>query len=161
MKKVKIVRIQSRICIGGPATHTTLLSSKLDKDKFDTVLVGGGIEEGEADFTEFARNNGVKTFIIEEMGRSISLWNDFVSLIKLYKLIQQVKPVIVHTHTAKAGTIGRVAAFLAHVPVIIHTFHGHTFHSYFSPLKSKLFILIERIIGCITDKIIVISQKQF
>jgi len=161
VKKIKIVRIQSRICIGGPATHTTLLSSKLDKDKFDTVLVGGNIEKEEADFTELARNNGVKTVIIEEMGRKISLWNDIVSLIKLYKLIKQVKPTIVHTHTAKAGTIGRLAAFLASVPVIIHTFHGHTFYSYFSPLKSKLFIFIERMLGCITDKIIVISQKQF
>ena len=160
-QQIKIIRIQSRICIGGPATHTTLLSSKLGKDKFDTVLVGGGIEKGEADFTEFARNNGVKTVIIEEMSRNISLRNDVVSLIKVYKLIQQVKPTIVHTHTAKAGTIGRVAAFLAHVPLIIHTFHGHAFHSYFSPLKSKMFVLIERMLGCITDKIIVISQKQF
>jgi glycosyltransferase involved in cell wall biosynthesis len=124
-------------------------------------LGGGSIEERETDFTEFARNKGVKTVIIEEMGRNISIWNDVVSLIKLYKLIQRVKPTIVHTHTAKAGAIGRIASLLAGVPVIIHTFHGHTFHSYFSPLKSKMFVLIERAMGRITDKIIVISQKQF
>ncbi len=74
---------------------TTLLSSKLDGNKFDTVLVGGGIEEGEVDFAGLTRNNGVKT--IEEIGRSINPWNDIVSLTKLYKLIQQVKPTIVHT----------------------------------------------------------------
>ncbi len=99
--------------------------------------------------------------VLPEMGREVSLFADIKSLWTIYRLLRKEKPHIVHTHTAKAGAIGRLAAFLAGVPVIIHTFHGHVFHSYFSKWKSSFFIFVERLLAKISDAIIVISEHQF
>lgn len=161
LKKIKIIRIQSRICIGGPAIHTILLSSEMNKDRFRTILVGGALEEGETDITSFARSKSVNIVVMNKMGRKIRWRTDLITLIKLYALMKKERPDIVHTHTAKAGTLGRIAAYLAGVPIILHTFHGHIFHGYFNPYISRMFLLLERALGKITDKIIVISNQQF
>jgi len=108
----------------------------------------------------FAQQHGVNPHVITELGREISWRDDLVALWKLYRIFVTERPDIVHTHTAKAGAIGRLAAVLARIPVRIHTFHGHVFHGYFSPLKTKLFVLIERVLACLTTKIIAISNTQ-
>ncbi len=127
MNKIRILRIQSRICIGGPALNSILLSAHIDPDKYETLLVGGRLEEGESSMEAFAESKNVNLHIIEEMGRSINWTNDFRALWRLVRLIRSYKPHIVHTHTAKAGAIGRLAAFLCGVPIRVHTFHGHVF----------------------------------
>jgi len=159
-RKIKIIRIQSRICIGGPSIHSEILSKYLNPERFDTILLGGALDEGEKSRVADLKRKSIQIRTIEEMGREISLWHDFKALMKLYHIIRQEKPDIVHTHTAKAGAIGRIAAWLAGVPIIIHTFHGHVFHHYFGKIKTRFFIQFERWLSKITTRIIVISDSQ-
>lgn len=158
-KKVKIVRIITRLNIGGPAIHTILLSSALNAGGYEDVLVCGKTAGSEGDMLHLAKDNNVEPVLIPELGRDISFRNDVTSFLKLYSLIKKERPDIVHTHTAKAGTLGRLAAIFNGVPVRIHTFHGHVFDGYFSPFKAKLFAIIERALACFTDKIVVVSES--
>lgn len=158
-KKLKIVRIIARLNIGGPAIHTVLLSSGLNKAGYKDILVCGSVGKSEGDMSYLAREKGIDLVVIPEMGREINLLNDIPALFKLYSLIKKEKPDIVHTHTAKAGTLGRIAAAMAGVPVRVHTFHGHIFDGYFSPVKAKLFLAIERFLAGFTDKLITVSES--
>ncbi len=158
--RLRVLRVQSRICIGGPALNPILLSAHLPEDRFETVLVGGRLEEGEKTMEPFARKKGVNIQIIEEMGRAVRWTDDLKALWKLIRLIRQYKPHIVHTHTAKAGAIGRLAAFLCRVPIRVHTFHGHVFHGYFSPLVTRAFIWLERLLAFVSHRIVAISPRQ-
>lgn len=159
-KKIKIIRIQSRIVIGGPALHTICLAGNLDTNRFETVLVGGSGDEDESSMIAEARRRNIDCVDIPELGRDIHFYDDLISFFKIYNLIRKIRPAIVHTHTAKAGAIGRLAAYIAGVPFIYHTFHGHVFTGYFNPVKTKLFIFIERVLAKLSTKIIVISRKQ-
>lgn len=160
-EKVRVLRIQSRICIGGPALNTLLVSSGLPKDSFTVLTVGGRLLDDERSMEPFAWDRGAAMHLLEEMGRSIHWSDDLRALRKLVKLMRLYRPHIVHTHTAKAGALGRVAAFLARVPVRMHTFHGHVFHGYFSPLKSKLAVAVERVLAALSHAIIAISPRQY
>ena len=159
--KTKVLTIIARLNIGGPAIISILLTTGLGKKRFDSILVTGIIGEGEGDMSYLAEQYGVKPFIIPELGREISWKSDLVTLWKLIRLIRREKPDIIHTHTAKAGTLGRIAGILTGVPCKVHTFHGHVFNNYFGPFKTKVFIWIERILARFTDRIIVISQLQY
>lgn len=108
----------------------------------------------------YARQHQVTVTTIPELGRSIRAGSDLVALWKLWRLFRRERPALVHTHTAKAGTLGRVAALLAGVPVRIHTYHGHVFRGYFSPLMTRLAITIEAALARFTTAIIVISPRQ-
>ncbi|MCM8790582.1 MAG: glycosyltransferase family 4 protein [Candidatus Omnitrophica bacterium] len=157
---VKVLRIITRLNIGGPAIHTVLLSSELNKNgSYKDVLVCGRISVSEGDMSYLAREKGVYPIVVEDLIRDISPAKDMKALIGLYSIIKKEKPDIVHTHTAKAGTLGRIAAILARVPVKVHTFHGHIFDGYFSPLKARLFLMIERFLGLFTDKVITVSDR--
>ncbi|MBZ0258047.1 glycosyltransferase, partial [bacterium] len=158
-KKIKIVRIIARLNVGGPAIHVILLTHGLNPDKFETVLVSGVEAPEEGDMHHLADEKGVKPFIIPNLGRELNPWRDINTLWQLYKLIRREKPDIVHTHTAKAGTVGRIAALLAGVPIIIHTFHGHVLHGYFGKLKTALFRGIERFLAARSSKVIAVSEK--
>ena len=160
-QKTKILRIIARLNIGGPAIHTILLTAGLDKTQFESILVTGVVSEGEGDMSYLASKYGVKPIVIPELGREIGWKNDLTALYKLFRLIRTEKPEIVHTHTAKAGTLGRIAAILSGAHYKIHTFHGHVLHSYFGTFKTNIFILIERLLARFTDKIIVISPLQY
>ncbi|MEW5768652.1 MAG: GT4 family glycosyltransferase PelF [bacterium] len=158
--QIKILRIIARLNIGGPAIHTTILTKRLNPERFQSLLVTGREGEHEGNMLDLLGETDLKPIVIEELGREISLWDDLKAFFKLYCLIRREKPDLVHTHTAKAGTLGRAAAYLAGVPLIIHTFHGHVLHSYFGPLKTKIFLWMERFLAKITHKIITVSQKQ-
>src|SRR2546426_6079700 len=108
----------------------------------------------------FARERGVAFLSIPELGRTLHPLNDVVALWKLWRLCRTARPHIVHTHTAKAGTLGRLAAWLAGVPVRVHTFHGHVFHGYFGRLKTLCFITLERAPARITTQVVAISPRQ-
>jgi len=134
--------------------------SKYLAPEFETLLVGGAKDETE-DSSEFIlKNLGLKPIIIPEMKREISLINDRIAYNKIKKIIREFKPDIVHTHASKAGTIGRLAAHACDVPVIVHTFHGHIFHSYFGKAKTSVFKSIERRLAKKSHAIIAISEKQ-
>ncbi len=158
MRKKKIIRIISRLNIGGPAIHTILLSSSLNEDGYEDILICGKVSKYEGDMHSFARDKNVEPLLIPELGREISFYKDIKAFSKLYSIIRKEKPDIVHTHTAKAGALGRLAAILNGVPIKVHTFHGHVFDSYFSPIKSKIFLFVERFLALFTDMVIVVSE---
>jgi glycosyltransferase involved in cell wall biosynthesis len=155
----RVVRIIARLNTGGPALHVMHLSAGLS-DRYPTLLVTGSIAEGEQDLTPLVRERVPDIRIIPALGREISPLRDLRVLLELYRLLRRVRPTIVHTHTAKAGTIGRVAAWLARVPIRIHTFHGHVLRGYFSPAKTRVFIGLERLLARLTTVIIAISPAQ-
>ncbi|MEA1899614.1 MAG: glycosyltransferase [Thermodesulfobacteriota bacterium] len=164
-QKIKILRIIARLNIGGPAIHTALLTQGLDPDRFQSVLVAGKVSAKEGDMSYLADTYGIKPIIISELQREISIVNDAMCFFHILRIINKEKPDIVHTHTAKAGTVGRIAAFIHNLIYggkvrVVHTFHGHVFHGYFGRIMSTIFILIERILAKITDIVIAISESQ-
>jgi glycosyltransferase involved in cell wall biosynthesis len=170
---MKVVRIIARLNVGGPARHVVWLSAGLAGAGFETVLVAGVVPPGEDDMGYFAAERGVTPHIIPHMSREISP-KDALTIWKLYRLLLRERPAIVHTHTAKAGTVGRIAGFLYRWLTFstligrprscrfVHTYHGHIFHSYYGPTKTRLFLLIEKALARLaTDRIVVISPQQF
>ncbi len=156
---IKIVRIISRLNIGGPAIHVSLLTARMNNADFESTLVTGNIGGDEGDMSYYAADHGVTPLIIAELGRELHPLRDMRTLWKVYRLLRREKPDVVHTHTAKAGFIGRWAAWLAGVPVIVHTFHGHVFHGYFGATKTRLFIFLERQSSRITDTVLTLTQS--
>ncbi len=158
--KIRVVRLIARLNVGGPAIHTILLTKLLTPERFASTLITGQVSPSEGDMRYLAEDLGVTPQIIPALGREIHWRNDLISLWRIYRLLRKLRPTIVHTHTAKAGMLGRLAAKLAGVPIIVHTFHGHVFHSYFSRRKTKFFLWIERILAKFTNAIITVSPKQ-
>lgn len=159
-KKLKVLRVIARLNVGGPAIHTILLTQSLNNDYFESMLVTGSVAPGEKDMSYLASEKGVSPVIIPQFGRQINPLKDIVALWKIYRIIRSFRPDIVHTHTAKAGALGRIAAILAGTPVRIHTFHGHIFDGYFSGFYIFIFLLIERVLALWTRYIVVVSRAQ-
>lgn len=171
-EKMKIVRVIARLNVGGPARHVAWLAAATQKAGIESLLVAGLVPPGEDDMTYFATEQGVTPIIIPEMSREISPL-DVVAVWKLFRLLLRERPDIVHTHTAKAGTVGRIAGWLYRwlTPaallgrprpcLFVHTYHGHIFHSYYGSFKTRLFLTIEKILAHMTDRVIVISQRQY
>lgn len=156
---IKVLRIINRFNIGGPTYNATFLTRFIGDD-FETLLIGGLPEEGEADSLHIPHEYGVEPRILEEMKRTPNLKSDREAYRKIKEIITEFKPDIVHTHASKAGALGRRAAFACKVPVVVHTFHGHVFHSYFSTLKTNLYKIIERRLAKKSTGIIAISDLQ-
>ena len=169
---MKILRIIARLNVGGPARHVVWLSGALNDSEYTTKLVAGSVPDGEEDMSYFAAEHNVSPTYLKEMSRELSA-KDAVSIWKLFRQMREFRPDVVHTHTAKAGTVGRIAAFLhrwltpgtligrPNSVKVVHTFHGHVFHSYYGPLKTKAFVFIERVLAKIaTDRIVVITDQQ-
>lgn len=155
----RVLRIINRLNLGGPTFNVSYLSKYLAPE-FETVLVAGMKDDSEESSEFIVRNLGLEPVYIPEMKREIDFSNDRIAYKKIKQIIKEFKPDIVHTHAAKSGTIGRLAASSCKVPVIVHTFHGHVFHSYFSPAKTRLYIQIERYLAKKSTRIIAISEKQ-
>ena len=155
----KVLRIINRFNLGGPTYNVAYLSRYMVPE-FETLLVGGEKDESEDSSGHILEQLGLTPIIISEMRREVSLLDDYRAYKKLKKLIREYKPDIVHTHASKAGTLGRLAALSCKVPVIVHTFHGHVFHSYFGTLKTALYKLIERYLAKRSTRIIAISAIQ-
>ncbi len=161
-RKIKVLRIIDRLNIGGPAIHTILLTAGMNTNIFNSLLVTGTVEKDEGDMFFLAEEKKVRPIIIKEMSRSLVIYNDIISFLRLFFLIKKERPDIIHTHKSKAGTLGRIAGLLFKLtfkPKLVHTFHGHVLHSYFGKLKSLMFTWIERILALLTDKIIVVSES--
>lgn len=124
------------------------------------MLLTGQIPEGEGSMEYLAEKMGVVPIRIGSMSRKISWHKDLTTLWQLIRIFRREEPLVVHTHTAKAGTVGRLAAMMTRVPVRVHTFHGHVFRGYFSPAVTRVFLTIERFLAHHTDCIIAISESQ-
>ncbi len=155
----KILRIINRLNLGGPTYNVAYLTRHLNDD-YETKLLAGMNDASEASSEFILRQLEVTPTYIPEMRRSIIPFNDLKAYRKIKSIIREYKPDIVHTHAAKAGALGRLAAYHCNVPVIVHTFHGHVFHSYFNPVKTRIFIEIERSLARISTGIVAISNLQ-
>ncbi|MGE0561503.1 MAG: glycosyltransferase [Flavobacteriales bacterium] len=158
-KKIKVLRIINRFNLGGPTFNAAYLTKYLSDD-FETLLVGGDKDDTEESSTFILDQLGLNPIIIPEMRRDIGMKEDKIAYEKLKQIIKEFKPDIVHTHASKAGTLGRLAASKCNVSVIVHTFHGHVFHSYFGKTKTMLFKTIERYLARKSTAIIAISDIQ-
>ncbi|MEZ6184331.1 MAG: glycosyltransferase [Planctomycetota bacterium] len=149
----KVVRVIARLNVGGPARHVQLLSRGLEAYGFETVLASGGVGRGERELDL----GGCRRVRVGGLGRNVSPLHDARALAGLIDVFRRERPTIVHTHTAKAGALGRVAARLTGVPIVVHTFHGHVLSDYFAPLTSGLVTLAERGLSRLTQRVITIS----
>jgi len=159
---VKILRVIARLNMGGPALHVAYLASGLQSRGYDTTLAAGTLARGEDSMAFVADELGVEVVRIDELGREISPLRDLLATIKLARLIRRERPQILHTHTAKAGTVGRVAALLAgsrRPPIVVHTFHGHVLRGYFGRVRSLFFRLLERKLASISTALVAVSPQ--
>lgn len=155
----RVLRIINRLNLGGPTYNAAYLSKYLSSD-YETLLVSG-MKDAEEESSEFiVKELGLHPTYLPDMYRELNPFKDYKSYFQLRKIIADFKPDIVHTHAAKAGAVGRLAASHAGVKAIVHTFHGHVFHSYFGKAKTQLFISIERYLAKRTHKIITLSPRQ-
>lgn len=157
-RPIKVMHIIARLNIGGAALYVIELVSRLKDAGYDGQLVCGLVGKGEGDMRYIADEKHLHVTVIASLGREISPLGDLLTIYRLWRLIRQERPDIVHTHTAKAGLVGRIAAWLSGVPVIVHTFHGHVFNGYFSPTKTRVFIALERFCAWISSAIVTLSM---
>lgn len=162
---VRVLRIMTRLNIGGPSIQAITLSDRLTSRGFETRLVHGRLGAGEGDM-RYLLSDGVDARQFPALQRPVRPLADAVALAQIYRTICAFRPAIVHTHMAKAGTIGRLAAAIynrtagAGAPArVVHTYHGHVLEGYFSPAKTRMFIGVERLLARSTDRIIAISPR--
>ncbi|HUR34734.1 MAG TPA: glycosyltransferase [Vicinamibacterales bacterium] len=164
---MKILRIIARLNVGGPARHVALLNAGLQARGHATCLAYGALAPGEASLERPALESGIPLIRIEDLGRSVRAASDLRAFIALLRLMFREQPDVVHTHTAKAGTLGRIAAFIynrtrrrARRALVVHTFHGHVFEGYFGPGVNRLVRATERRLARLSDVIVTISPRQ-
>jgi glycosyltransferase involved in cell wall biosynthesis len=158
-KKVKVVQIIARMNVGGPAVIVADLMRSIDSSKVEQILITGYCDESEADYLETVATD-IKATRIAGLGRSVSLGADIRAFFALVGMIKKMAPDVIHTHTAKAGVLGRLAAILAgRRAKRMHTFHGHLLHGYFSGWKVKLVIAIEKYLAKRTDVLVAVGNQ--
>ncbi len=153
---LRIAIVIARLNVGGPATHVIELAAGLPRDRFAVRLIAGREGRGEAGMQYLAEEKGIRPEAVPELSPHLGP-ADFLAFLRLLRIFRDWKPDVVHTHTAKAGAVGRAAARCAGVPVIVHTFHGHVLRGYFSPPMEAVFRLIEKTLSRITDRIVTLS----
>jgi glycosyltransferase involved in cell wall biosynthesis len=155
-RPLRIAIVIARLNVGGPATHVIGLAAGLPRDGFTVRLLAGREGRGEAGMQYLADEMGVRPELVPELSPHLGP-ADALAFLRLWRIFREWKPDVVHTHTAKAGAVGRAAARCAGVPVVIHTFHGHVLRGYFSPPAEAFFRMIERTLTRITDRIVTLS----
>lgn len=155
---VRVMRLIARMNVGGPAIQITGLMKNLSLPEFEQLLITGFCDQDEMDYLEINQFNFPHTRL-SGFGRSINLFSDLRVLLEIRRQILSFRPDIVHTHTAKAGLLGRIAAISTFKgPLLVHTFHGHLLHGYFGKFKTNLVILTERILARLTDKLVAVGE---
>jgi glycosyltransferase involved in cell wall biosynthesis len=159
---IKVLRVIARLNVGGPALHVAYLTAGLADRGYDTTLVAGTVGSGEESMAFVAENRGVHIETLDELHREIAPLRDLRTILRLSRLIRRERPTILHTHTAKAGAVGRIAALLAgdaRPPVIVHTFHGHVLRGYFNPMMTAAFRVLERMLARGTTTLVAVSPE--
>ncbi len=158
-EKIRVLRVIARMNIGGPAYHVSVLSGLLDRESYETLLVAGKIGSGEASFEDLADRYGARLEVVDTLGPELRPVRDVRAFFALRRAVRRFRPHIVHTHTAKAGFLGRTAALtIAPRPITVHTFHGHVLEGYFGRLASAVYRLLERWLARITDGLVAVSE---
>jgi glycosyltransferase involved in cell wall biosynthesis len=161
-RPIRVLRVIARLNMGGPALHVTYLARGLQARGYETTLVAGDVARGEESMSFVARRAGVDVVRLPGLSRELSPLRDAIAALRVARLIRRVRPDIVHTHTAKAGAVGRVAALLAgrgRRPVVVHTFHGHVLRGYFGSAGTLLFRAIETALARWTDRLVAVSPE--
>jgi glycosyltransferase involved in cell wall biosynthesis len=156
--EIRVLRIFSRLNIGGPSVHVLLLTAGLRARGYDTRLVVGQEAPREGNLLDLAREKGVDCVRLGGLGREVRPLSDFRAYWAIAAAIRDFRPAVVHTHTAKAGLLGRVAARRARVPVVVHTYHGHVLRGYFGRFKSALYRALEKRCARISDALVAVSE---
>jgi glycosyltransferase involved in cell wall biosynthesis len=152
----------ARLNMGGPALHVAYLSAGLRDRGYETTLVAGSVSPGEQSMSYVAEEHDVPVTVIPHLHREISPLRDLLAAFRLARMIREQRPHILHTHTAKAGAIGRFAAVLAgraKPPIVVHTFHGHVLRGYFGPVRTAIFRTLERLLARGADTLIAVSPE--
>jgi len=158
-ERIRVMRIIARMNVGGPAVQVSGLMRGFDSSRFDQKLVTGFCASDESDYLETVATDVTATRI-KGLGRSISPRADLGAFFQVVREIRAFRPHIIHTHTAKAGVIGRVASIVSgHSSVRVHTYHGHLLHGYFGKYKTLLVILIERFLALFTTELLAVGKK--
>lgn len=163
-RPIRVVQVIARMNVGGPAvlianTMRELDGSVFDGETFDLRLVTGWCAADEQDYL-LTQAEDVRATRIEGLGRSVRPWSDATSVASLVRVLRRLRPDVVHTHTAKAGVLGRWAARRVHPrPAIVHTYHGHLLHGYFSPGKTRAVIAIERRLAAMSDRLVAVGAQ--
>lgn len=155
--KIKVVHIITKLELGGAQANTLYTIRHLNRDRYEPFLITG--EKGMLD-DEARSISGLKCFFIPYLIREINPLQDILAALWIYKILRSIRPHVVHTHSSKAGILGRWVAWLAGIPVTIHTFHGYGFNDYQSRLKRNIFILAEKITSIITSHFIAVSRED-
>jgi glycosyltransferase involved in cell wall biosynthesis len=159
---IRVLRVIARLNMGGPALHVAYLTAGLEPRGYQTTLVAGTLARGEESMAFVAEDLGVPVVTINQLHREISPLRDGIAVLRLARLIRTLRPHILHTHTAKAGAIGRLAAVLAgpaRPPIVVHTFHGHVLRGYFGPLRAAGFRLLERWLARQATALVAVSPQ--
>lgn len=154
-----VMRIITRLAGGGPPVHVTLLNRRLPEQGMSSVLVYGDCAPTEPNM-DYLLSPGDHVFRIPQLGPRVSLWGDLVAFFRLWWLMLRLRPRIVHTHTAKAGFLGRLAALCAGIPNVVHTYHGHVLENYFPPLINRILCAAERLLGRSSQALCTVSPQQ-
>ena len=159
-ERVRVLRVIARLNVGGPAHHVSLLSGGLDPERYETLLVAGRVGPGEGSFEELAERHGANLTLLPHLSPTIDPVADLRSLQALRGIVRRFRPHIVHTHTAKAGAVGRAAALVARArrPLVVHTYHGHVLEGYFGPAVTAGYRTIERGLARFSDRLVGVSQ---
>jgi glycosyltransferase involved in cell wall biosynthesis len=161
-ERLRLLRIIARLNVGGPALHVSYLTDRLAERGFDTTLVAGQVTAAEGSMEYVAEDYGVAPVFIPQLRRDISVLPDLSAIRRLGRLIEEIRPDIVHTHTAKAGAVGRIAALTARQPrrpIVVHTFHGHVLRGYFRRPVTAFFTSLERRLARASDALIAVSPQ--
>lgn len=159
IQPIRVMRIIARMNVGGPAVQITSLMRNLNRKEFDHRLYAGYCLKTEADYLELVAKD-IKAFRIQGLGRRVTLLQDLRALIHLIREIRRFRPHIIHTHTAKAGFLGRIASIVSlHPTVRIHTFHGHLLNGYFGYFRKFLIVHAERFLARFTHQILAVGEK--
>ncbi len=161
-ERVKVLRVIARLNVGGPALHVAYLTEGLAERGYDTTLVAGSLAHGEESMAHVARQRGARIVTLPHLAREVSPLNDLLAVRHLARPIRTERPQILHTHTAKAGAVGRVAALLAgdaRPPIVVHTFHGHVLRGYFNQPATLAFRTLERWLASVTTRLIAVSPE--
>ncbi len=156
--RIRVLRVIARLNVGGPALHTTLLTERLEPARYDSWLATGTEGPEEGNYLALHRAPAARVLHVPGLRRELRGAGDARALAGLVALMRRLRPHVVHTHTAKAGALGRLAAWLARVPVVCHTFHGHVFRGYFRAGPARGFLAIERALARRTHALIAVSD---
>lgn len=159
-ERLRVLHVITRLIVGGAQENTLFTAAKLDSDRYQVDVVSGPQTGSEGSLIEEARRAEIPLTILPELVRQIDPARDARAFFKLRSFIRRGGYQIVHTHSSKAGVLGRLAAHLEHVPVVVHTVHGWSFHDYMPPVSRQVYQLLERMLARISQALVVVCARD-